>query len=406
MKLQSVSHSDAEVIPTAEEMIKRAQEIIPFLREKSMGCEKSGKVPEENIALLKEIGCFKILQPKVYGGYELSPAVFYRVVQEIGSGCPSTGWVLMVLGVHNWEIALMDPRAAQEVWRDDNKILISSSYVPFGNAKKTEGGYIVSGNWKFSSGCDHAQWAFLGALVFPEDGSEPDLRVFLVPRTEYEVVHDSWDVFGLKGTGSKDLSVRECFIPEHHTHSLSFKYQDSEKSAIAHNAYPNPYYKIPFYVAFYNAVASIMTGMAKGMVREFAEQMQARRNQLTGEILGTNPAAQRRLQLADAKVRQAALLIQAVVDQCEEILLAGKEIPQEVRVKMVADASTAGNLCSEASILLFRSSGGKGIYNDNKLGFFFRNIQAGANHICMDIDRTGMQAGASMLGSDGVMPIV
>ena len=390
-------HAQTEDIPSADTIIARARAMKPTLRSRIFQCESAGRVPDETIADFKAAGFFRILQPKAFGGYEMSPLTFYRVLQEVASGCPSSGWVLMVLGIHNWEVALLDPKAANDLWSKDNAIRISSSYAPFGGGVKVDGGYQVKGRWKFSSGCDHATWVFVAGMVPTGEGAPPDYRVFLIPRGDYEIVHDTWDVCGLEGTGSKDVEVKGCFVPEYRTHSLLEHF-------VAHGhepglkAFTNPYYRISFGVCFHNGVAAVIAGMAKGMVEIYREQMQARRDNITQQTLNINPAVQRRVQMADSKARQARDLIRGVVEGCESYILHGESIPLDKRAQFVADAATVGELCSEASVLLFRGAGGKAVYNDNLIGLYFRNIQAGCNHICMDLDKTGVNAGGTLLG--------
>jgi 3-hydroxy-9,10-secoandrosta-1,3,5(10)-triene-9,17-dione monooxygenase len=392
------------VIPTEEEVVARATALIPKLRERLFATQKLGRIPDETIADFERAGFFRILQPKMFGGYEMSPLTFYRVLQELASGCPSSGWVMMVLGIHNWEAALLDVQAAKDLWEKNDAVRISSSYAPFGGGVKVDGGYQVKGRWKFSSGCDHATWVFLGGYVPTGEDTPPDFRVFLIPRGDYEIIDGTWDVFGLEGTGSKDVEVKGCFVPAYRSHSLMehFKSHGSDPGL---KTFTNPYYRIPFGVAFHNGVASVVTGMAKGMVLLFAEQMQARRNNITGELLSVNVAVQRRIQIADSKARQASNLIRSVVEGCESYLNKGEAIPLDKRAQYVGDAATAGELASEVSVLLFRAAGGKGVYSDNPLGAFFRNIQAGCNHICMDLDKLGVNAGGTLLGLPNQYPI-
>lgn len=391
--------------PSDETIIARATAMVPTLRARLPQCEALGRVPDETIAEFQAAGFFRILQPKAFGGYEMSPLTFYRVLQEVASGCPSSGWVLMVLGVHNWEVALLDPKAASDLWSKNDAVRISSSYVPFGGGVKVDGGYQVKGRWKFSSGCDHANWVFLGGFVPTGEGTPPDLQVFLIPRGDYEIIDGTWDVFGLEGTGSKDVEVKGCFVPDYRTHSLVLHHA-AHGNDPGLKTFTSPYYRIPFGVCFHTAVASVVAGMAKGMVEVFREQMQVRRDNITQQTLGVNPALQRRVQLADAKARQARDLIRSVVEGCESYVLNGKPIPPEKRAQYAGDAPTVGELCSEASILLFRGSGGKGVYNDNLLSRYFRNIQAGCNHICMDLDKLGVNAGGTLLGLPNQHPFV
>ena len=172
---------------SASQVLDAVRDLLPLLRDRAQETEDLRRIPDESIKSLQETGFFKLLQPARYGGLEASPVDFYRGVRLIASACGSTGWVSSVLGVHPWQLALFDDRAQQEVWGEDASTLVSSSYAPMGRAKAVEGGFQFSGRWSFSSGCDHAQWIFLGGLVLGEEGSPVDFRTFLLPRSDYEI---------------------------------------------------------------------------------------------------------------------------------------------------------------------------------------------------------------------------
>ncbi|MBK6810608.1 MAG: flavin-dependent monooxygenase, partial [Sandaracinaceae bacterium] len=63
----------------------------------------------------------------------------------MASACPSSAWVLGVVSVHSWQLALFPDQAQQDVWGSDSSTLISSSYMPVGTVQRTEGGYTLSG---------------------------------------------------------------------------------------------------------------------------------------------------------------------------------------------------------------------------------------------------------------------
>ena len=390
-------------IPTEEEIIQRASAMVPRLRASAAACDGAGRIPEENIQMFQEAGFFRILQPKLFGGYEMNPQTFYRVLHEIASGCPSSGWGLMVLGIHNWEVALLDAQAAQDMWGKDDTVRASSSYAPFGKAAKVDGGYLVQGRWAFSSACDHATWVLLGAMVPTGEDTPPDYRVFLIPRPDYEVIENTWNVFGLSGTGSKAVQVKEAFVPAYRSHSLIEHFTDLGSDA-GLKTFTNPLYRIPFGGAFHNGVASVIAGMGQGMVEVFCEQLQVRKDNWQQQ-LNLNPAVQRRVQIADMKVRSAKALIRDFTQEVSGYVARGETIPMLKRARYVADAASAGELVSEASVLLLRGTGGKGVMNDNLIQLFFRNIQAGCNHVCMDLDKTGVNAGGTLLGLPNQLPV-
>lgn len=387
-------------IPSEVEIIQRAKDMVPALRATAAAIEAAGVVSEANVAMMTEAGFFRVLKPKAFGGYEMNPHTLYQVIQTVASGCPSTGWVLMVLSIHNWEIALLDPSVAGEVWKEDPDILISSSYAPFGKTRRVDGGFMLSGAWPFSSGCNHAQWAQLGALAHDENGGDPELIVHLISRQDYDIIEDSWDVCGLAGTGSKTLKLKgEVFIPDIRTHSLTQHFLDHGAHEVGLKTFTNPIYQIPFGVAFHNAVASAVIGMAKGMLEVFQEQMMIRTDTLSGAPVVTKPALQRRAQIADMKIRSGQNLIRNVVEDAMSYLNKGEKIPMDQRARFVADAASVGELASEASVLLFRGTGGRGVMNSSPVQRYFRDIQGGCNHICMDLDTLGINAGGTLLGN-------
>jgi 3-hydroxy-9,10-secoandrosta-1,3,5(10)-triene-9,17-dione monooxygenase len=124
------------------------------------------------------LGFFKVVQPKRYGGYEMDPSIIFDLQLELGRGCASSAWVYGVLNVHTWQLALFAPEAQDEVWKDAPTTLISSSYMPVAKTEWVDGGVKLSGRWSFSSGCDYAEWAFLGGFVPTEEGKAQILRRF------------------------------------------------------------------------------------------------------------------------------------------------------------------------------------------------------------------------------------
>ncbi len=152
----------------------------------------------------------RMLQPRTHGGLEAHPREWAETVMEVASLDGATGWVAGIVGVHPWEMAMADASVQEEVWGDDQDTWIASPYAPMGVLTPADGGYVFNGHWQFSSGTDHCDWIFLGAFVGDADGKPvmPPVNMHVIlPRSDYEIVEDSWDVVGLKGTGSKDVIV-------------------------------------------------------------------------------------------------------------------------------------------------------------------------------------------------------
>src|SRR5262245_7564948 len=164
-------------MPEPAELISRAQALVPALAARSLEGRRARRIADETIADMQRAGLFRVLQPKRWGGYEMDLNTFYDVQLALAEGDMSTAWIYGVSGVHPWFMALLDDRAAQEVWGRDTSSLICSSLMPAGKATAIEGGFRLSGHWKYASCCEHCDWVLLGAMVGRSEGP-PEGRIF------------------------------------------------------------------------------------------------------------------------------------------------------------------------------------------------------------------------------------
>jgi 3-hydroxy-9,10-secoandrosta-1,3,5(10)-triene-9,17-dione monooxygenase len=386
-KSTTLSH----VIPTEAELLQRATDLLPCLRERASACEKERMVPPETIADFEAAGFFHIVRPKAWGGYEMSPTVFYRVLQEIGRGCPSSAWVLMVIGIHTWEMGLFDPKAVDDLWAKDPLARTSSSYHPWGKGEKVKGGYRLNGTWRFSSGCDHCSWALLGVII--KDGDKVDQRVMLVPRTDYQI-DDNWYVFGLNGSGSKDIVVKDVFVPEHRSHSVIDCHLMTHVNELA------PRFRTSFGNTFCFAVASVLIGIAQGAIDVFTEQMKVRVDTLTGGKSNLSPYVRDRLGRAQSNVRGARARLMQSMQEMEAMIEQGITIPLEKRVDYKSDATRIGRDCEEAVISLYKSTAARGTFLSNPIQRFLRDALVAANHITLNADDSMGNLGGVLLGAE------
>lgn len=381
-----------------QQLRQRAAEMVPVLRERANACEESRQVPAETIADMQEAGFFKILQPKKWGGYELDPQDFYDVQMTVAEGCMSTAWVLGVVAIHNWQLALFDDRAPQDVWGDDHTTLISSSYMPVGKVSWEGDDLRLSGQWGFSSGCDHCDWVFLGAMVPPKDGQAggpPDMRTFLLPRSDYEIV-DDWHVMGLKGTGSKTIVVDNALVPEYRTHKATDGFSCTSPGNAVNEA---ALYKIPFGQMFVRAVSTAAIGALQGAVGSFKESTAKRIGKNDGKMAGADPSAQMAVAQASSTVEELKLVLHKNFDRLMEAASGeGPELTIEERVKMRWDSAAVPQRCVDGVDPLFALGGGSAIYQGNALMRAFVDIHAGRAHTANNPDKFGRNWGAVAMG--------
>jgi len=373
-------------IPTEDELVARARAMIPMLFKHADEVEKARRVPDSTVAAYKEAGFFRILQPKRWGGWEMNPQVFYKVLMELGRGCPSSAWVMMILGIHQWEFGMFSQQAGDDIWGKDDSVLAASSYPPAGKYERVDGGWRISGRWPTSSGCDHADWAILGG-VETKDGKPVDKFAMLVPREAY-TIDDDWHVFGLCGTGSKSLVVKDAFVPDHRVHSMS----DSRRS---HSALC---YKPQFTLAFWSAVSAVINGMAQGAVDIYTDLMKRRINTATNVATNTSPYVKDRLGNAVAKVRSSRMRLLSIMDCALEHAQRGNQMPLEEYVSSVLDITRVGRECEEAVLLLYKATAARGLFLNTPMQRVLRDVLAGANHITQNADDTAGILGGYLLG--------
>ena len=379
---------------TAGEVLDAVRELLPGLRERAQETEDLRRVPDENMKALQDSGFFRLLQPARFGGVEASPVDFYRGVRLIASACGSTGWVSSVLGVHPWQLGLYDDRAQQDVWGVESSTLISSSYAPMGRAKPVEGGFTFSGRWSFSSGCDHAQWIFLGGLVLGEDGSPSDFRTFLLPRSDYEIV-DVWDTIGLRGTGSNDIVVQDVFVPEYRT--LSF--MDTGRCfGPGQEQNTAPLYKLPFAMVFSNSISVPVIGMATGAYESYVDWTRERVRASTGGKAKDDSFNQLRIAEAASNIDGAVLSIERNIDEALALATAGEKIPTPLRVRARRDQVNATGAAIHAIDRMFESAGGRALKAGTPIQRFWRDAHAGRVHAINDPEKAQVMFGQFELG--------
>jgi 3-hydroxy-9,10-secoandrosta-1,3,5(10)-triene-9,17-dione monooxygenase len=384
------------LVPSEAVLVERAKALVPVLRSRSTDCQAARMVSAATIEDFRKAGFFRILQSKRYGGYEHAPTTLYKVLQTLASGCPSSSWVLMVIAVHNLEIEYMDPRCGADIWGSNTDVRMSSSYVPFGKVKNVDGGFALAGRWHYSSGSDHCDWALLGGMV--DVGFEfPEWKAFLIPRSDYTIDQDSWNVFGLAGSGSKDIVLKgEVFVPAYRCHTFVPARGQLPPPKPAHLPLN---FKFPFDQVFRYAVASVNLGMAVGALEVFREQMRGRTSHFNpSELVTSNPWMGHRVGVADVKVACAKALIEADFAEMRAGIEAGIDVSTERYPHLSYHATYVGQLAEESVHYLFKATGARGMSNLNPLQMFLRDVQAGTRHIVMDADSNSVVAGGHYLG--------
>jgi len=361
--------------PSAEILVERARSLVPVLREREAEAAAARQVPEATIRDFTDAGFFRVLQPKRFGGYEMTPDVYCRIARTLAEGCMSSAWVYGVIAVHNWQLALFDPRAAQDVWGDGGDVRISSSYMPCGKVVRVEGGYRLSGRWAFSSGSAHCDWVILGVHI-PQGEGAPDPCNFLVPRPDYSVI-DTWDVMGLCATGSNDILVEDAFVPDHR---IIREMDMFEIACPGHAVHDASLYRIPFAQLFNRTVSTTSLGSLKRALEFFVEGTRNKRATYTGLKLAGDSAIQEAV--ANVALTLDDLELRLERDLAELSARAERrDWPVERRSALGLSTTSMVSRCITAVDQLMQFSGGKAIYRGNVVQRAFLDIHCARAHV-------------------------
>ncbi len=382
--------------PEVAELLARARAIARIAREQAPQSEAARRIGDDIIARMRQADLFRILQPKAYGGFEYGFDVFAQVEAILASGCGSTGWVYGLLASHQWLIACFSQAAQDEVWHDRNA-LAAGTYAPVAQAEAVDGGYVVSGSGGFCSGCDNAQWQFLGGLIpQPQGGPQPG---FFLLRTSDIMIDDDWRVMGLAGTGSKSIVARRAFVPSHRAVTFAELVNATAPGMRAHS---NPLYKQSFLAVLPVTIVAPVLGMAEGALAAFLDEAKVRTTR--GAVAGGNrrmaelATVQLRVAEASACIDGARLMMFRDLAEAAALAQRGEAVSMDVRLRNRRDQAFCVRLAIQAIDALFLAAGGQGLFLDHPLQRFWRDAHAAASHISLNWDSTGSMFGQYLLG--------
>ncbi|HKU45644.1 MAG TPA: acyl-CoA dehydrogenase family protein [Burkholderiales bacterium] len=378
-----------------DEALRRAREIVPLLRERAQKCEEARVLLPENEKLLHQTGLFRYHQPKRFGGMELPFVAVVDIVAELARGCPSTAWNVGNLGCHHWILAYYEPETQHELWDRNPDVLIASSIaLAAGRGRRTKDGYIVSGRWPFSSGVDNSDWNMLAVTIY-EDDKPVDWRLCLVPNSDYTVI-DTWYAMGMVGTGSKDIEVKEIFVPERRALALARCRGGLGHPGAALNK--GDLFKLPIVASAGHPLSATALGTAEGAFEHVKEVFLKRIGTYTGAKVADFQAVQ-------VKLARARCLIDSARNLMRTSALAFQEnMTIEEKLRLRAQNAFAVAQSREAVETLWSFYGANAIYTRDPLQRYLRDVQAASQHFSFNFDIAGSAYGTAALGGKYANP--
>lgn len=351
-----------------------------LLKSQARLAEELRRLPNETVLLLKNRKITRMLQLKEFGGLELHPNIFFDFVMQLASINPSAGWVAGVIGVHPWEACLNDRRLLNELWQSDPDCWIASPYSPMGLLKETQDGFYLNGQWSFSSGTDHCDWVVLGALRADESGYKAlqpsEMYHVMLPRSDYEIIEDSWNVVGLQGTGSKDIRVNNVFVPAYRC-LLVDDLMNGE--AYRKSGLDNPLFRMPWSAIFPNAVSAAVLGMCRGALDSAEDFIKKKVGETESKKI--DPYVADALGRANVILQAAIDKLRMNVDRAFSITRQSKDLTIIQRAEHRCEQVNGVWQAVAAMNELYSRCGGPALQLSNPMHRFWRDANVGMNHI-------------------------
>ena len=377
MNVNIAAHSVlGEALPirqTREEILARAQALVPILAERSQECNELRRAPDATIRDFVDHGLLRICQPARYGGYDLGYDVLCEAIQTLARGCGSQAWVHMVLADNPLKLAAFSLEAQDDVWAKDSTARVCVAVAAVGKAKRVDGGILWSAVHGFSSGVDHADWVICGGHVY--DGDEKREGVFaLIPKKDFTII-DDWHVVGLAGTGSKSFEVKQAFVPDHR---VLLKKDYDEGTAPGHLVYTAPVTRLPRGGVSAVSYTAVAVGVAEGFLDNYFRYTGPRRSR--GTVVADDMGIQMSAGLSAAEIEAASRMYMGAIRETMQVLERGEQVTKHMGVQGKRNAAYACQLAISAVSRLFNAAGGRALYEDSVLQRQFRDVYAASAH--------------------------
>ncbi len=380
---------------TADEARQAAAALVPKIAARAAQAEALRRVPDETIADLHEAGLLRMMQPARFGGSELGLGDLMDVVLEICKGCPSTAWVVSNLASHAWNVGQFELQAQEDMWNDDPYALAATGLAfPCGKASQVEGGYRLAGRWPFASGVNASTWMLVGGMA-EQAGGAPERRFFLVPQADFKSL-DNWSAFGLTGTGSHDVEIKDAFVPAHR--SMSAEVFAAGQNVPGAKLYPNKLFQMPTFAAFAYVLSIVPLGAAKAAVEQFTANMRQRAGTYTGVRVAELSSVQARIAESSACIEFAEKVLRSDWRELEGGVERDQFPGMETKLRWKRNVAFATQLAVRAIDTLMPAAGAGGLSLNLPLQRQFRDIHAASAHIALTWDVHAAAYGQSALG--------
>ena len=356
-------------IQTRPDPLARARELGPAIAASADEIERTRRIPEPLLGRLHDSRLFRMLLPRSAGGDETDPMVYMAALEELARHDASIGWNTFTGNSSALIAAFLEPSVNRAIFADPRTVV---SWGPPNASRATavDGGYRLTGQWDFSSGCRQANWLGAHGHVVEADGSlrlnrfgRPTVRTWLFPVDEATLI-DTWKTIGLCGTASDSYRVDDLFVPEAFSTTREDPTLRRERG---------PLYAFPMQGIYAVGVAAVASGIARAMLSEFM-QLASRKAPRGLSRMADTALVQADVARAEARLGSArAYLMEtlaAIYAEANEV--APIDVADRARVRLACTNAIHGAI--EVADFTYKAAGVDAIFPGSPFERRFRDI--------------------------------
>ena len=381
---------------SGEQILAAARALVPEIESRAAEIASLRRLPVDLVARLKSAGVFRMPMPRAWGGPEMTPRAQVELIEVLSAADPSVGWCVMIGSDAGFYGAFLDEGPAREIFPELD--LVTAGLIqPAGQARRTDGGYRVSGRWAFGSGCTHADVIAAGCIVLEDEkpvmtrSGLPETRIALAPASSWKIL-DTWYTTGLAGSGSNDYSVDGLFVPAEHSFSL----------------FEAPRRREPLY-AFNGMFFANMHGVPLGLARRAIDTTRALAEQkrVLPEFVLLKDVARVRGALARAEMMLGAARAYTyeTLDSVWACLVERGGLTRELRLALGLSRANAFRMARDVALLMADTAGTSAIYATSPLDRLLRDSITMLQHVAAQ-ERTVEMLGALVVGEQTPFPFL
>jgi alkylation response protein AidB-like acyl-CoA dehydrogenase len=352
-----------------------ARALAPLIRSSAPETDAQRELPRPLFEAMADAGLFRLGLPRTLGGFEMDLPGYIEVIEELGRADASTAWVTNQVSIFATYAARMETAAARAIWIDTPRSVVANTPQANAQAIVVPGGYRVTGRQGFSTGCRHASWLAAHTTVTEQgrprlDDGQPEMRYCFVPRAEAELL-DTWQVRGMRGTGTHHFAVNDVFVPEERT----------VKSVTAPLVEQGALYRLPRTLVFASGDAAVALGTARSCLAAFTELATTKTPRAMDALLRDQPLIQSEVGRAEARLRSSRAFLREAVGEIWDAVLASGEVTLEQRA--VLRLATTDGIRAAVSVVdtVYNMAGATAAYESSPIQRHFQDVHVMSQHL-------------------------